>query len=58
MNQNDLNRNRLLKQLEEKPEASQKRAFSKRKMMIRIFAIFGSILMISGIIGSIICYLK
>lgn len=58
MNQNELNAKRLLKQLDEKPKNPEKRAASRRKRVIRILAIFGSFLMISGIIGSIICYLQ
>lgn len=58
MNQNEQNAKRLLKQLEEKPKSPVKKATSRRKRIIRILAIFGSFLMISGIIGSIICYLK
>ena len=58
MNQQDLNKQRLLKQLETKPTSPAKKAASRRKRIIRVLAIFGSLLMISGLIGSIICYLK
>lgn len=58
MNQQDLNKQRLLRQLETKPTAPTKKAASGRKRIIRVLAIFGSLLMISGLIGSIICYLK
>ena len=58
MNQQDLNKQRLLRHLETKPTVPTKKAASGRKRIIKVLAIFGSLLMISGLIGSIICYLK
>lgn len=58
MKKNKLNPQNMFHKTEEKKLSPSKRAASGRKIIVRVIAIFCSLLMISGIIGSIIYYLN
>ncbi len=58
MKKGKLDPKNIFHKIEKKQISPAKKAISRRKRIIRIMAIFGSLLIISGIVGSIICYLK